>query len=338
MLRLGPYQLANPWILAPMAGVSEMPYRRIARSMGAAAAPTELISAKGLLYGQSRTERYLRHHADEAPFWVQIFGGEPEVMAAGAERAAELGAHILDVNMGCPVKKVTRNGAGSALLTDPRRAAAVVEAMVRRTGLPVTVKIRSGWDANSINAVELARAVAGAGAVAIAVHARTRTQGYSGQADWGLIRHLVQQSPIPVIGNGDAYTAARARAMLQETGCAAVMIGRGALGNPWLFRELATGEKAPGPGARWTVIRQHLEAHLEHTGDELQAIRRFRQHLAWYVHGLNGAARFRQQAFHIDSLPLLLEAGAAFFESAQLAPGADSEAFLRAYDTRKALG
>jgi len=317
-----------------MAGVSEMPFRLLALEMGAAAAPTELVSAKGLVYGQERTARYLRHDALEQPFWVQIFGGEPESMARGAQRAVELGADILDVNMGCPVRKVTKNGAGSALLTDPERAGAIVAAMVRATGLPVTVKIRSGWDDGSINPIEMAQAVAEAGAVAIAMHARTRAQGYSGKADWSLISRLVEASPIAVIGNGDASTPELARQMLAETGCAAVMIGRGALGNPWIFSQLAQGQAPPTSHERWQMVRRHLLAHMAFVGDPLRGIRRFRQHLVWYAHALSGAAAFRRQVMKVDDLHELLALCEGFFCAAEAAQ--DRQAM--ALQTTQALG
>jgi tRNA-dihydrouridine synthase B len=333
MLKLGPYELPNPWILAPMAGVSEMPYRVLAREMGAGAAPTELVSAKGLLYGQERTSRYLTHAASEDPFWVQIFGGDAESMAAGAERAVELGAKILDINMGCPVKKVTKNGAGSALLCDPSRAASIVEAMAKRTGLPVTVKIRSGWDAQSLRFVEMARAMADAGAVSIAMHARTREQAYSGKADWSLIKKLVECSPIPVIGNGDAYTPELARRM-PETGCAAVMIGRGALGNPWIFSELVHGTPPPTPSERWRLVRRHLMTHLEFVGDALRGISRFRQHLLWYARGLRDAASFRARVVTVDDLNELIARCEDFFCGADTTNDTSTAEF----DTRAALG
>lgn len=338
-VRLGAHELENPWILAPMAGVSEQPFRVIARELGAAHAPTELVSAKGLLYGQARTARYVAHDRDrEQPFWVQIFGGEVEAMAAGAERAVELGAKIIDINMGCPVKKVTKTGAGSALLGDPERAAAIVAAIVKRCGVPVTAKIRAGWDADSLNFAEMATRLADAGCVAIAMHARTRAQGYSGKADWTLIRALVEVSPIPVIGNGDASTPELARRMLAETGCAAVMIGRGALGNPWIFEQLTRADATPPNGARrWALIQRHLAAHLEHVGDELAGIRRFRPHLMWYAHGLAGARVFREQATKIDTLNELVEACERFYVSAQHAEAAVADAQLE-FDTHGALG
>jgi nifR3 family TIM-barrel protein len=334
-MRLGPHLLSNPWILAPMAGVSEMPFRVLARELGAAAAPTELVSAKGLLYGSNRTERYLTHSPGERPFWVQIFGGDEHAMTEGAARAVDLGAEIIDVNMGCPVKKVTRDGAGAALACDPPRAARIIGGIARRTGLPVTAKIRAGWDADSLNFIEVARALADAGAAAIGLHARTRAQGYSGVADWSLIRRLVEASPVPVIGNGDAFTAERARAMLADTGCAAVMIGRGALGNPWIFRELTGGEGRPTRAERWALVERHLHDHLAFVGDERTGIRRFRPHLLWYSHGLAGAADFRRRVTRIDDLGELTAECQAFFIGADAqADGVEAIEF----DERTALG
>ncbi|MFC1609791.1 tRNA dihydrouridine synthase DusB [Myxococcota bacterium] len=316
-MRIGPYELDNPWILAPMAGVSEMPYRVLVREMGAAAAPTELVSAKGLLHGQKKTARYLAHDACERPFWVQLFGGDADAMAMGAERAAELGAQIIDVNMGCPVRKVIRSGAGAALMRDVPRAAGIVRAIETRTGLPVTAKIRSGWDQQSINAVELTRALADAGCAAVAVHARTRAQGYSGAADWQLIAEVAGATDIPIIGNGDVLAPEDGHRMARETGCAGVMIGRSAMGNPWIFEQLTTGDhRGPTPAQRWTMVRRHFAAYRAFVGDERRAILRFRPHLMWYAHGLNGATAFRRQMTRIDSLSELLEGCEAFFLSA----------------------
>lgn len=317
-MRIGPYTFANPWILAPMAGASEMPFRVIARRLGAAAAPTELVSCKGLVYGQARTTRYLAHHESEQPFWVQLFGGEPASMADGAARAADLGAEIIDVNMGCPVRKVTKAGAGSALMQDPDRAARIVEAIAARTGLPVTAKIRSGWDSHTVNAIEVTRRLAGAGCCAIAIHARTRTQGYSGTADWELIARLVLSSPIPVIGNGDVFSAADARRLRATTGCAAVMVGRGALGNPWIFEQLAApGAEPPTPEQRWAVVREHLAAHIAFVGDERRAVRRFRQHAMWYAHGLRDAAAFRRRILNLVTAADVAAACERFFLRAE---------------------
>jgi tRNA-dihydrouridine synthase B len=317
-----------------MAGVSEMPYRVLARSMGAAAAPTELVSAKGLIYGQSRTEHYLRKGPSEYPFWVQIFGGDPETMALAAERAVDLGADILDINMGCPVKKITRHGAGSGLLTDIKRAAAVVSAMVKRVKVPVTVKIRSGWDQDQITAIALTQALADAGAACVAIHARTRQQGYSGRADWSLIRELVASSPIPIVGNGDVDSPEKAHAMLSQTGCAAVMIGRGALGNPWIFERLTKNTMAPTSVEREQLLLRHFTAHLADCGDELRAIRRFRSHLVWYSHGLMGAASFLERIMDIDDLNIFREVIQEYFAAAKLVYPRD----LSSFSTKGALG
>ncbi len=303
-----------------MSGVSEMPFRVLVREMGAAAAPTELVSAKGLSYGQKGSEDYLRHDVSERPFWVQLFGGEPEIMADGAVRAAELGAEIIDVNMGCPVPKVIKTGAGVALMRDSGRAARVVEAIARRTGLPVTAKIRSGWDAHNINAVEFAQTLADAGCVAVAVHARTRSQGYSGTADWSVIADVVRAVSIPVIGNGDVRTAEDGRRMIGETGCAAVMVGRGAMGNPWLFAELSAADgdwKPPTRVERWAVIERHLRAIARVVDYELKAVRKFRQHMMWYARGITGAAAFRKRVIRVESLEELCAAGRAFFVNAE---------------------
>ncbi|MEM7495621.1 MAG: tRNA dihydrouridine synthase DusB, partial [Myxococcota bacterium] len=245
MLRIGPYGIDPPYILAPMAGVSQMPFRVLARSFGAGLAPTELISAKGLLHRNQRTLHYLiRDVARETPHCVQLFGGDPAVMAQAARACVDEGADIIDINMGCPVRKVTKTGAGSALLCDTTRAADVVAA-IRRAVPPtaaVTAKLRAGWDADQINCVEMAQALQQTGCQAVALHARTRAQGYSGTADWDLIGRVKQAVRIPVIGNGDVATVADAHAMQARTGCDGVMIGRGALGNPWIFQQLKQGD------------------------------------------------------------------------------------------------
>ena len=237
--------------------------------------------------------------------------------------------------MGCPVKKVTKNGAGSALLTDPPRAVAIVRAIAKRCGAPVTAKIRSGWDAQSVNAVEMTARLADAGCAAVAIHARTRAQAYAGSADWSVIARLVERSPIPVIGNGDVRTPADAHRMLRETGCAAVMIGRAALGNPWIFRALVDdAAMAPTRGERWELVSRHLQTHIAFVGDVLRGVRRFRPHLLWYAHGLRGASEFRRQVTHVDALDQLLDLCEAFFLEAH-AEATDEPADI---DLRTALG
>jgi tRNA-dihydrouridine synthase B len=336
MLHLGPFRLKNPWVLAPMAGVSEEPFRVLAFRMGAALCPTELVSAQGLMRASARTVRYLRHDREvEQPYSVQIFGGEPEVMASAALVAKGWGAELIDVNMGCPVKKVTRNGAGSALLCDPPRAAAIVRAIGEATGLPVTAKIRSGWDAQHRNYLEMAAALEDAGCVGLAVHPRTRAQGYAGQADWSVIadlrRHLRSMT---LIGNGDVKTPEDARRMRESTGCDLVMIGRGALGNPWIFRQLLGGA-APDPEERCQVVLGHFRAHLAFVGDPLGAVRSFRKHLAWYAHGLRGAAAFRAEVNQLVQPEQVELSVRRFYQSTEVDP---LDAEEQEVDYRAALG
>lgn len=326
MIRLGPLELPNPYILAPMAGVSEMPYREIALEHGAGLAPTELVSANGLIRASARTAKYLRKGPSEKPFMVQIFGGEPEIMAQGALIAKEAGADIIDINMGCPVPKVTRSGAGSGLLVHPERAAAVVRACKEATGLPVSAKIRAGWDSKSLNFREMGQALEEAGVAFIALHARTRAQGYSGKADWTQIAALKQSlRHTPVVGNGDVGSREDALRMVAETGCDAVMIGRAALGNPWIFRDLAGGPP-PTPTERAALIRRHFKAHLDFVGNEVSAVRQFRKHLSWYSHGLTQASVFRSKANAVETIEDVFRTIDDYFSTA------DSSVRYRAVD------
>jgi tRNA-dihydrouridine synthase B len=324
-MKLGPHFFSSPVVLAPMAGVSQMPFRRIVRELGAGFAPTELVSAEGLFRKGARTLRYLRHDpAREAPFCVQLFGGDPKRMAGAARVAKEEGAQILDVNMGCPVPKVVKGGAGSALLCDPERAAEIVAEIAAATGLPVTAKIRSGWDRASVNAVEVSQILERGGACAIAVHPRTRAQGYSGKADWSVIAAVKRAVRVPVIGNGDVGSREDAQRMQRETGCDAVMIGRAALGNPWIFREALGG---PGPSAaeRRAVVERHFEEHVALFDDAVMGVRSFRRMLLWYARGLRGAAQFRVQATTLEEPSEVKRAIAQFFgeaEPAEAEPGA----------------
>ncbi len=318
-MRIGPYELRNRWILAPMAGISEMPFRSLSFRLGAGLCPTELVSAEGLMRASNRTMRYLRFDPVwERPFSVQVFGGKPDVLAEASKVAADHGAQIIDVNMGCPVPKVTKSGAGCALMSDPHRAAETIEKIATATGLPVTAKIRAGIDAQHINCVEVGRTLESAGCAALAIHPRTRAQGYSGRADWSLIRKLKEAvTTIPVIGNGDVKTVADAHRMLAETGCDAVMIGRGALGNPWIFRELEGGSP-PTTAERHALVMEHYDAHLAFCGDERRAVHQFRKHLGWYAKGLVGAAAFRTEAMRIEPAEELRSALEAFFSAAEL--------------------
>jgi nifR3 family TIM-barrel protein len=341
--RIGPYAVDVPIILAPMAGVSEAPFRSMAIRMGAGLAPTELVSAKGLEHANARTEGYLKHDPRQEPLLsVQIFGGEPESMAKAAEISVSRGAKIIDINMGCPVKKVTKTGAGSALMCDPLRAGDIVRAIHRRVGdrVPVTAKIRAGWDDTSRNAPELGRMLEDAGVAAVALHPRTRAQGYSGSADWTLIGLLKQAVKIPVIANGDIQSVADADRVLDLTGADAVMIGRAALGNPWIFRQLVAAHKGdrapdpPTPEVRSTAILDHLDRHIEHVGDELRAVRKFRQHLIWYSRGLRGGSAFRETATRINDRRAVYEAMEIFFSRAEVTDPLETAI----YDERAALG
>ncbi len=355
MLPIGPYTLRNRFILAPMAGVSEMPFRVIAFEQGAALAPTELISAQGLFRISSRTLRYLRYDPKiEKPYSLQLFGGEPDVMARAAVIAKEYGAQIIDINMGCPVKKVTKTGAGSGLLCDSSRAGEIVRQIKEATGLPVTVKIRSGWDAHQKNFLHMADVLGAAGCAALAVHARTRAQGYSGKADWSVITDLKKHvgNAFPIIGNGDVKTVDDATRMLETTGCDYVMIGRGALGNPWLFRQLLGGAK-PTNAERMELVLRHFRQHMTFSAearvhrellppeqraakDELQGVHSFRSHLGWYAHGLHGASVFRAAINHADSKKEVEDALEKFFVGASTdmsAPETEQE-----LDYRTALG
>jgi tRNA-dihydrouridine synthase B len=271
---------------------------------------SEMVSANGLYYGGGKTADLLRFHEDERPVAFQLFGKDPARMAFAAEKLEGMGNVLLDVNMGCPVPKVVKNGEGAALLRDPDLAARIVEAMVQATSKPVTAKIRAGWDAGSVNAAEMAAALEQAGAAAVAVHGRTREQYYSGKADWELIRRVKAAVGIPVIGNGDVASGADAVRMLAETGCDYVMIARGALGNPWIFADAlraygdgagacleggAADRRTTGVEARLRVMARHLTMLMEENG-EYRAVREMRKHVPWYLKGVKGSADFKRRA------------------------------------------
>lgn len=297
---IGSVTLDCPVILAPMAGVCDLPYRVIARQHGAGLVCTEMISDKGLIYGNKTTRRMLSIAPGEHPLSMQIFGSEPESMARAAAMIEEAGADIVDINMGCPVKKVVHNGSGSALMNDLPRAEAIIRAVVRAVSVPVTVKMRTGWDEEHIAAPELAKRAEQAGAAAVIVHGRTRQQFYSGRANWQRIKEVVEAVSVPVIGNGDIVDGRSAASIMNETGCKAVMIGRGAQGNPWIFREithfLETGELLPPPSAkeRCEQILRHFEALIEYKGEYI-GLREMRAHASWYTKGLYGSACMRER-------------------------------------------
>lgn len=298
-MRIGSLELANPVILAPMAGVTDLPFRLLAKKMGCGLVCSEMISDKGLIYHNCHTMDMLKSHAGEKPVAIQIFGSEPECMARAAKIVANANvADIIDINMGCPTPKIVKNGEGAALMRQPELAYAIMTSVAEAVELPVTVKIRKGWDDRSVNAVQMAKLAERAGIAAIAVHGRTREQFYTGQADWQVIREVKQSVAIPVIGNGDVRSPEDAAAMLEQTNCDAVMIGRGSQGNPWLFKQVAhylsTGERlaAPSLEERLAVLFRHLDMLVDDKG-EYVGVREMRRHAAWYTKGLPHSAELR---------------------------------------------
>ncbi len=295
---LGPVRLKNRVVAAPMAGVSNLAFRLLAAEMGAGLVVSEMVSDQALIHESDRTMKMLRVDPRERPVAVQLFGGSPETMAQAARIIEERGPDLIDVNMGCPAPKVVKGGGGSALLRDLPLAGRIIEAVVTAVKVPVTVKMRTGWDSSCLVVEEAARIAESAGAVAVTVHGRTRVQQYTGQADWGQIARAVRAVSIPIIGNGDIWEPRDSKRMLDEAGCAAVAIGRGSLGNPWLFqrtvRYLETGEELPGPTPqeRVRVALRHLDMLVELKG-EYTGVREMRKHAAWYTRGLPGAALIR---------------------------------------------
>lgn len=309
--RIGNVTLANRMVSAPMAGITDRAFRDLAREMGCGLTYTEMISAQALMYGNRKTMQYLGI-AGEHPINVQIFGCDPGMMAQAARLAADAGADLLDINMGCPTPKIVKNGEGAALMRHPERAGEIVAAVAAAVKVPVTVKLRKGWDAGYPDAVELARVVTTAGAAALTVHGRLRSEFFKGRADWNIIRAVKQAVQVPVIGNGDIRSGPDAERMLAETGCDAVMIGRAATGNPWVFSEvlhyLKTGEglPSPSPRARVEMALRHLDLMVHYKGAEV-AVWEMRKHAAWYTRGLPGAARLRDRLHQAGTIEALRE-------------------------------
>lgn len=305
-LQIGNVTLPNNLILAPMAGVTDLPFRLLCREQGAGLLCMEMVSAKAILYKNRNTEELLAIDPGENPVSLQLFGSDPDIMSEIAKRIEERPFDILDINMGCPVPKIVNNGEGSALMKNPRLAGEIIERVARSIRKPVTVKIRKGFDEDHVNAVELARIAEASGAAAVAVHGRTREQFYSGRADWGIIREVKRAVSIPVIGNGDLLTAEDVAAMQEQTGCDGFMIARGAQGNPWIFRQILhyfdTGERLEKPSLEEVVrmVLRHARMMLEFKG-EYTGIREIRKHAAWYTTGYPDSARLRAAVNEVES-------------------------------------
>ena len=303
---IGNVEIQNPVVLAPMAGVTDLPFRLLCKEMDCGLLYTEMVSAKAILYGNKNTEALMQVTPNEHPIALQLFGSDPEVMGEIAKRVEERPFDIIDVNMGCPVPKVVNNGEGSALMKNPVLVGKIVEAMAKAVQKPVTVKIRAGFNDESINAPEIAHVIEESGGAAVAVHGRTREQYYSGKADWDVIRRVKETVKIPVIGNGDILTGQDAIRMIEATGCDAVMIGRGARGNPWIFSQVSRYLKDKtvlAPTATKEIcdmILRHAKMLIEAKG-EYTGIREMRKHFAWYLRGVPHSGFYKEQISNISA-------------------------------------
>ncbi|MGP1556807.1 tRNA dihydrouridine synthase DusB [Peptostreptococcus stomatis] len=298
------FEVENEVFLAPMAGVTDLPFRLICKELGCGLLYTEMINAKALCYDDKNTKKMLNILDEEHPVAVQIFGSEPEFMGKAAQILNDYPNEILDINMGCPAPKVVKNGDGSALMRNPKLAGQVLDQVVKNSEKPVTLKIRKGWDDNSVNALEIAKIAEDCGICAITIHGRTREQYYSGQADWDIIGEVKSQISIPIIGNGDVTSVEDAIRIKDHTGCDAIMIGRGAQGNPWIFKRIdhymKTGQllDPPSKDEKIDIAIKHMDLAIKEHG-EYVAVREMRKHIGWYLKGMKHSARFRDQINHM---------------------------------------
>ena len=311
-LQIGSVTLPNNLILAPMAGVTDLPFRLLCKEQGAGLLCMEMVSAKAILYKNRNTQTLLTIDPRENPVSLQLFGSDPDIIAEIAHQIEDRPFDILDLNMGCPVPKIVNNGEGSALMKNPKLAGEIIEKTVKAIKKPVTVKIRKGFDDDHINAVEMAKIAEASGAAAVAVHGRTREQFYSGKADWDIIRQVKEAVKIPVIGNGDVFTPQDAKRLVEETGCDGIMVARGAKGNPWIFKQithyLETGELLPRPSVEElkAMILRHGQMMLEFKG-ELAGMREMRKHVAWYTAGYPNSAALRNDINAVATFEELTE-------------------------------
>lgn len=316
-MRLGNLQLPNNLLLAPMAGITDYPFRQLAREMGCGLVFTEMVSAEGFL---RKGESFLKMVKGEHPVSIQLFGSKPDVLAEAASKAEAMGADAIDLNMGCPARQVVKTGAGAALMRLPEKVKEILLAMRKSISCPLTIKIRSGWNENQINAVEISRLAEGCGVDAIILHPRTKEQAFRGYAEWRLISEVKQAVGIPVIGNGDVKTPSSIQKMFEETGCDGVMIGRAALGNPWIFSRWPLSPQKKDVivslKERAKVINRHLLLIKSYYGERFSTFQ-IRKHLYWYTKGLPNCASFHSTLSGLKGMEALLEAFHLYFESIQ---------------------
>ena len=311
-MKIGHLELENNVFLAPMAGVTDLPFRILCKEMGCGLVYSEMVSAKGILYDNKNTTELLEIDPKERPVAVQLFGSDPEILGAMAKKIEPYPIDIIDVNMGCPAPKIVKNGEGSCLMKTPELVGKIVKSLVESQSKPVTIKFRKGFDDDHINAVEIAKIAEANGASAVAVHGRTREQYYSGKADWDIIKQVKEAVNIPVIGNGDVFTPQDAKNLLEYTGCDALMVGRGAQGNPWIFQRilhyLQTGEILPEPTGEERVEKalRHAQMLIDYKGEYI-GVREMRKHMAWYMKGLPGAAELRGKLNYAETMEQLEE-------------------------------